>query len=138
MDLLGGFDTIVDLVGLLTSLLVLRQLGEMRRQYLRQARGPALLKRLSELEGDLSKLLLPSSLDAEQLSVVFASSAALLSNLASKLSGDELKLTKSVIKRLKDQRAKPIDRTATLELRAGLVSVINAVSEHYNDTQWIR
>lgn len=137
MELLSAVGTVASILGLAASLWVLRQVSEIKRQYLRRVRSPALLKRLADQEQTLSKLLLPPTLDVAQVSVVLASSESLLRNLLPKTSGSESKRLKATIKVIARTRAEPIDKTATLAARAELVSAIEAATEQHKDTQWM-
>jgi hypothetical protein len=136
MDLLSLVGNVASVLGLLVSVWVMKQVSDVKRQYLRQVRSPALLERLKEQEQRLSKLLLPSTLDTEQVRLVLASSESLLRNLRPKLTGSESKQVKSMISRVSRARTGAISRDVAVHIRADLVSIIDAATEQHKDTQW--
>lgn len=138
MSFLGLIGNLSSIAGFVISCWVLWQVREIEKQYLRQVRAPALVRRLAEHEQNLSKLLLVPSLDNEEASVTLASSESVLRNLLPKLSGDEKKQTKSVVNKLARARSGTITRTVAIELRADIAGVLEAVREQQKDTPWIR
>jgi hypothetical protein len=96
------------------------------------------VRRLQVHEQNLSKLLLVPSLDNQEASVTLASSESVLRNLLPKLSGDEKRQTKSVVKKLARARSEIVTRTVAIELRADIAGVLEAVREQQKDTPWIR
>lgn len=132
---LSFFGNIASIIGLLITIVILKNVDTIKKGYLMKARLPAIINRLEKIRKECNSLFDDIPGNQEPIIAAFKRIKSILQNLEKKLDGDERRRTKKLINEIK-KYDRPISNNFAWDIVQNTDAIIELLKQHQKDKKW--